>query len=327
MGHLYVNQIGENDKVDDIYRVCEKQLRPNKKGNLYLQFNLSDRTGVLNARFWNATVDQAEQFSNGDYVRIEGMSQRYQGAIQLIVHKIAKADDSEIDVNDFVRSGHIDVPLRRARLKELLRTITNPSLHNLADCFLLDDEFMSKFCIAPAGVKLHHAYRGGLLEHTTQMMELAIQISAIYPQLNRDLLLMGAFLHDVGKVNELAFDNEMRYTDAGQLLGHSLMGVEILQKKIIETETLSGEKFSEQIAMLLKHLLISHHGEYQNQSAKLPMTLESQTLHFIDSIDSKIAEYQRYITEDPNQGSAWTNYIPAIERKLYKEPLYNNEDN
>ncbi|MDR2762132.1 MAG: HD domain-containing protein [Planctomycetaceae bacterium] len=324
MVHLYVNQIGENDKIDDIYRVYEKQLRPNKNGNLYLQFNLSDRTGVLNARYWNATSDQAEQFSNGDYVRVEGTSQRYQGAIQLIVRKISKADVSEVDASDFIRNCHLDIPLRRARLRDLLKTITEPNLHNLADCFLLDDDFMEKFCSAPAGVKLHHAYHGGLLEHTTQMMELAVQISLIYTQLNRDLLLMGAFLHDVGKVSELAFDNDMRYTDAGQLLGHSLIGVEILQEKIKETEKLSGEQFSGQIAMLLKHLLISHHGEYENQSAKLPMTLEAQTLHFIDSIDSKIAEYQRYITEDPNQGSSWTNYIPAIERKLYKEPINKN---
>jgi 3'-5' exoribonuclease len=321
MAHLYINQIGENEKVDEIYRIYEKQLRPNKNGNLYLQFNLSDRTGVLNARYWNITVEQAEKFNNGDYVRVEGTSQKFQGTIQLIVRKLTQVAESEVEVNDFVRNGNIDIPARRVRLRELLRTITNHELHNLADCFLIDDEFMEKFCNAPAGVKLHHAYRGGLLEHTTQMMETATQIAILYPQLNRDLLLMGAFLHDIGKTTELSFDNDMHYTDEGQLLGHSLLGIEILHSKILETEKLSGEPFNPQIAMLLKHLLISHHGEYENQSAKLPMTLEAQTLYFIDSIDSKIAEYQRYITEDPNQGNAWTNYIPVIERKLYKEPI------
>ncbi|MDR2641698.1 MAG: HD domain-containing protein [Planctomycetaceae bacterium] len=321
MARLYINQIGENDKVDEIYRIGEKQLRPNKNGNLYLQFNLSDRTGVLNARLWTVTVEQAEQFNNGDYVRVEGTSQRFQGTIQLIVRRMVKVEESAVEVNDFARNGNVDIALKRARLRELLKTVTNSSLHNLADCFLIDDEFMDKFCSAPAGVKLHHAYNGGLLEHTTQMMETAVQIAILYPQLNRDLLLMGAFLHDIGKTAELSFNNDLYYTDAGQLLGHSMIGIEILSNKIAEAEKLSGEQFNPQIAMLLKHLLISHHGEYENQSAKLPMTLEAQTLHFIDSIDSKIAEFQRYITEDPNQGSAWTNYIPAIERKLYKEPI------
>ncbi|MDR1485417.1 MAG: HD domain-containing protein [Planctomycetaceae bacterium] len=321
MARLYINRIGENDKVEEIYRIYEKQLRPNKNGNLYLQFNLSDRTGVLSARYWNITVEQSEQFGNGDYVRVEGVSQKFQGAVQLIVRRMFRVEDSEVDINDFVRSGNVDIAVRRVRLRELLRTITNSDLHNLADCFLIDDEFMDKFCNAPAGVKLHHAYKGGLLEHTTQMMEAAVQIAILYPQLNRDLLLMGAFLHDIGKTVELSFGNEMHYTDAGQLLGHAMMGIEILGDKILEAERLSGEPFNPQVAMLLKHLLISHHGEYENQSAKLPMTLEAQTLHFIDSIDSKIAEYQKYINEDPNQGSAWTNYLPAIERKIYKEPI------
>jgi 3'-5' exoribonuclease len=324
MSHLYINQIGDNDKVDAVYRIYEKQLRPNKNGNLYLQFNLSDRTGVLSARYWNATVEQAEQFNNGDYVRVEGTSQKFQGVVQIIVRRMTRVLESEVDVNDFVRSGNVDISVRRVRLRELLRTLTNPVLQNLADCFLIDEEFMDKFCSVPAGVKLHHAYRGGLLEHTTQMMETAVQIAILYPQLNRDLLLMGTFLHDIGKTVELSSGNDMHYTDAGQLLGHSVMGVEILRDKIVESERLSGQVFDPQIAMLLKHFLISHHGEYENQSSKLPMTLEAQTLHFIDSIDSKIAEYQRYITEDPNQGNAWTNYIPTIERKLYKEQIKNS---
>jgi 3'-5' exoribonuclease len=321
MAHLYINQIGENAKLDDVYRVCDKQLRSNKNGQLYLQFNLLDRTGVLSARFWNVTVELSEQFGDGDYVRVEGTTQKFQGAIQLIARRVVKVEKSEVDEADFVRDGRVNVQLRRARLRELLKTITNPSLHNLADCFLIDDEFMDKFCSVPAGVKLHHAYYGGLLEHTTQMMETAVQIAILYPQLNRDLLLMGAFLHDIGKTAELAFGNDMRYTDSGQLLGHSVLGVEILRDKILESEKLSGEQFNPQIAMLLKHLLISHHGEYENQSPKLPMTPEAQTLHFIDSIDSKIAEYQKYINDDPNQNSAWTNYIPTIERKLYKEQI------
>jgi 3'-5' exoribonuclease len=129
---------------------------------------------------------------------------------------------------------------------------------------------------------------------------------------------MGAFLHDIGKTQELALGNELFYTDQGQLLGHSFLGIEILNGKIAEAETLAGEPFNAEMAMLLKHILISHHGAYENQCTKLPMFLEAMTLHFIDSIDSKISEFRKYILEAPNPGSLWTNYIPAIDRKLYK---------
>jgi 3'-5' exoribonuclease len=325
MPRLFINQIRENDKFDEVFRISEKQLRPNKNGNLYLQFNLSDKTGTLNSRFWNVTTEQSEQFTEGDFVRAEGVSQKFQGIIQLIVRRMSKVPEAEVDLFDFVRTGQVNIQVRLQSLREILRALTNEKLHSLAECFLIDELFMEKFCRAPAGVKLHHAYLGGLLDHTVQMMELAVQIAALYPQLNKDMLIMGAFLHDIGKVSELAYNNDLRYTDEGQLLGHALLGVEILCTKIAETEKLSGETFDAEIAMLLKHILISHHGTYENQSAKLPMTLESQTLHFIDSIDSKIAEYQKYINEDSNQGMKWTNYIAGIERKLYKEQIVDSK--
>jgi 3'-5' exoribonuclease len=183
---------------------------------------------------------------------------------------------------------------------------------------LIDDAFIDLFSRTPAGIKLHHAYPGGLLEHSLQMMETAVRIAELYPVLKRDFLLMGAFVHDLGKTKELAFGNDMYYTDEGQLLGHPFLGVEILNAKIAEAEKLAGEPFNPETAMLLKHMLISHHGTYENQCTKLPMSLEAMTLHYIDSIDSKIAEFQKYMLDDPNAGSLWTNYIPAIERKLYK---------
>jgi len=323
----YINQLRDNEKVEEIYLISDKQLRPNKNGNLYLQFNLADKTGMVSGRFWNATDDQFYQFDNGDYVLAEGTTQRFQGTLQFIARKLTKIDTKiqPIDEADFVRFNSVDVPKKQVRLLEILRTVSDPALRNLTDCFLIDDEFMDRFCKAPAGVKLHHAYPGGLLEHSVQMMEVAVQIAALYPSLNRDLLLTGAFLHDIGKTAELSFEGEMFYTDQGQLLGHSQLGIEMVNQKIAEAEKNSGEPFDAEIAMLLRHLLLSHHGTYENQSAKLPMTLEAMALHFIDSLDSKLAEFRKYMLEDPNLGSNWTNYLPAIERKLYKgkTPLEN----
>ena len=314
----YINQLKENEKIAEIYVVSEKQLRPDKKGNLYLQFNLSDRTGSITGFIWDVTNVAVYDFESGDFVRVEGTTQRFQGTLQFIAKSLTKVDADSVDSTEFARLQLVDIPKAQHRLRELLRSITDPSLRNLADCISIDDAFINQFSQTPAGVKLHHAYPGGLLEHSLQMMEIAVRIAELYPVLNRDLLLMGAFLHDIGKTRELAFGNEMYYTDQGQMLGHPFLGAEVLNEKIAEAEKLAGEPFDAETATLLKHMLISHHGTYENQCTKLPMSLEAMTLHFIDSIDSKIAEFRKYILDDPNAGGLWTNYIPAIERKLYK---------
>ncbi|MDR2441633.1 MAG: HD domain-containing protein [Planctomycetaceae bacterium] len=320
MPRRYINQLRDNEKVEEVYLISDKQLRPNKNGNLYLQFNLSDKTGMISGRLWNAADEVFYLFDSGDYVLAEGVTQRFQGTLQFIAKKLTKIDTKTkpVDETEFIRFNSVDVTKKRTRLLELLYSITDPDLRNLTDCILIDDELMERFCKAPAGIKLHHAYAGGLLEHSVQMMEVAEHIANLYPILNRDLLLVGAFLHDIGKTVELSFSGEMFYSDQGQMLGHSLLGIEILNEKIKEAEKNSSEPFNTETTTLLKHLLLSHHGTYENQSTKLPMTLEAMTLHFIDSLDSKLAEFRKYILEDPNLGGNWTNYIPGIERKLYK---------
>ncbi|MDR3198020.1 MAG: HD domain-containing protein [Planctomycetaceae bacterium] len=320
MSRQYINQFRDNEKVEEIYLISDKQLKSNKNGNFYLQFNLSDKTGVISARLWNIADEVFYQFDNGDYVLVEGIAQRFQGTLQFIAKKLTRIDTKKnpIDETEFLRFNYVDVTKKRARLLELLHSIKDPDLRNLTDCILLDEELMERFCRAPAGIKLHHAYPGGLLEHSVQMMEVVECITNLYTWINRDLLLVGAFLHDIGKTVELSFSGETFYSDQGQMLGHSFLGIEILSEKIKETEKNCGEPFNTETMMILKHLLLSHHGAYENQSAKLPMTLEAVALYLIDSFDSKLAEFRKYIIEDPNLGGDWTNYIPGIERKLYK---------
>lgn len=320
--HRFINQLKDNEKVEEIYLISDKQLRTNKNGKFYMQFNISDKSGTMNCRFWDAGEELFYQFEEDEYVLVRGATQRFQGTLQFIASKLSKVEEQalkNINEADFRRANSVDVPQKKARLIELLRLIQQPELRNLADCFLIDETFLEQFCKTPAGVKLHHAYSGGLLEHTVQVMELAERMSKLYPELNGDLLLFGAFLHDIGKTRELSYDNGFLYTDGGQMLGHPFLGIEILNEKIIEAEKLMGEPFNPETATLLKHFLISHHGTYENQSAKLPMTLEAMTLHFLDSIDSKIAEFRKYIMTDPNFGARWTDYIPGIGRKLYKK--------
>ena len=317
----YINQLKDNEAVNEIYLVTEKQLRPNKNGVFYIQMTISDRTGSVGVRIWNATEEQFQAFATGDYVRLDGMAQKFQGALQVIGKSIVPVTVSEVNPDDFKKSVQVDRQKLRGRLIEILRDMTNPTLVNLIDCFLIDEAFMERFCRVPAGIKLHHAYEGGLLEHTVTMIEVAKKILPFYPMLNGDLLLAGVFLHDIGKTIELTGKGDFSYTDEGQILGHPVIALELLYEKMRESENLTAEKFDPETAMLLKHLIISHHGTYSNGSAKLPMTLEAMTLHFLDSLDSKVYEFEKYMFEDPNAGSAWTNYIPVIERKLYKGKL------
>ncbi|HPM84182.1 MAG TPA: HD domain-containing protein, partial [Candidatus Anammoximicrobium sp.] len=178
--------------------------------------------------------------------------------------------------------------------------------------------FMARFTAAPAGIKNHHAYRGGLLDHVVSLMEVTAAVAPHYPEIDPDLLLMGAFLHDIGKIKELTYERDLAYSDEGQLIGHLVIGVSLLEDKIREAEKLSGEPFPEELRLRLQHMILSHHGEYEFGSPKLPMTLEAIALHFLDNLDSKMHSISGMMREDANDDSPWTPYQASLGRKLYK---------
>ena len=318
MPRRFINQLADQEAVDQIFLASEKQLRPNRNGNLYLQVQLSDRSGSISARLWNATEEHLRLFENGDYIRVVGATQVYQGGLQIIATKVVKASGEEIDPSVFRRLSNDDVNTLFSKLKEMLSGISNPPLKALSEAFLLDAPLMERFQKAPAGVKLHHAHEGGLLEHVVGLMKLAIQVAQCYPHLHRDLLLVGVLLHDIGKLEELAYERDFHYTDAGQLLGHVVLGLQILDAKICEAGKNLAEPFPQDLALQLKHLVVSHHGHYEFGSPKLPMTLEALTLHLIDHLDAKLAEFMQIMRDDLNVEGRWTPYQPQLGRKLYK---------
>jgi len=318
MGRRFINQLGQRETVDEVFRASGKQLRPNRNGNLYLQVDLSDRTGTIEARMWNADHSVYGAFEDGDYVRVQGTTQLFQGALQLIITRLTKVEPSEVNEDDFSPVPTRAIDRLMSRLAELLRGIGNCQLRNLAECFLIDEELMEALRYAPAGVKHHHAYRGGLLEHVVKLMEVVVKVAPLYPQLDGDLLLMGAFLHDLGKLRELSSQCGFAYTDEGQLVGHLVIGVSMLEEKIRQAEALSGEPFEEETALRLKHMIVSHHGQYEFGSPKLPMTLEAVALHYLDNLDAKMATFSQQMGEDPNFDSHWTCYHPSLGRKLFK---------
>jgi 3'-5' exoribonuclease len=318
MTRRYVNEFGHQETIDQVFVASDKQLRPNRNGNLYLQIDLADRSGSIAARMWNASDAVYKSFDNGDYVRVEGNTQLFQGAVQLIVTRLTKVDASEVNADDFLPLRAVEVDKLVLRLGEILRNLTDPSLQTLAECFLMDEEFMGKFTRAPAGIKNHHAYQGGLLVHVVNLMDVVLRVSPCYPQVDRNLLLMGAFLHDLGKIDELRYERDLSYSDEGQLIGHLVMAIGMLEKKIAEAEKLSGEPIPEETALRLKHMIVSHHGEYGYGSPKLPMTLEAIALCCLDNLDAKVNSFQQLLRDDPNVDSPWTSFHPNLERKLFK---------
>jgi 3'-5' exoribonuclease len=268
---------------------------------------------------WNVTEERLQHISAGDLVQVRGKVQVYQGGLQMIVTRIDLASDQHHDPDEFQAQPLADVGPLLERLRELLGSLKCRKLRTLADCFMSDEALVRDMCFAPAGIKAHHAYHGGLIEHIVSMAEVADRLCDLYPSLNRDLLLLGVLLHDLGKIRELSWDPNLAYTDEGQLLGHMNIAVEILNEKILLARgQMSGEEFDAEDILRLKHMILSHHGSLEFGSPRVPMTPEAIVLHHIDNLDAKLHEFTRSIEDDLNKDSAWTPYSPRIERKLFK---------
>ena len=321
MSRRYITELSAGESVDEVFLAGEKQLRTNRNGNLYVQLRLSDRSGSITAMLWNASERQFNAFDNGDFVRIVGATQVYNGGLQIIANRIERMVSEKVDESDFITLTRGALDELSQRLAEMLRAVRNPHLRNLAECFLMDDDFMRALAAAPAGVKNHHAYRGGLLQHIVELMELVAVVSPRYDVLDDDLMLVGAFLHDVGKIRELSFERELGYTDEGQLVGHMVIAIEMLGAKVREAEKLAGEEFPAPLLLRLKHVILSHHGQYEFGSPKLPMTVEALALHYLDSLDAKLHQFVQVMREDVNAESQWTTFQPNLGRKILKAAL------
>jgi 3'-5' exoribonuclease len=315
----FISDMGEGETLDQVFLAVDKQLRSNRNGNLYLQVRLADRTGTLMAMLWNANERVGNSFEKGDYVRVKGSTQVYNGGLQMIANEVQRVATEDIaDPSIFVVLDQRRIEELLAQLTTLLRSVNNYHLRNLAECFLIDEDLMQSLQQAPAGIRNHHAYRGGLLEHVVSLMLLCEQVTPLYPGIDSELLRLGAFMHDIGKVEELIFDRELGYSDEGQAVGHMVQGVSILDTKIREAEKLSEAAFPHDLAWRLRHMIVSHHGRPEYGAVKVPMTLEAVTLHFLDSLDAKINSYTQWVREDANSDSPWTNYSPQEGRKFYK---------
>jgi 3'-5' exoribonuclease len=317
-GRKRITELVGGAQADQVFLATRKQLRPNRNGQLYLQVELADRSGAITGRMWNASDEDFESFDEGDYVRVEGTVQLYSGALQIIVTAIGRVDPRSVDESEFRVLSTADVDRLAGEMSHLLGTVRSAPLRRLVDAVLADAELMAAFKRSPAGVKQHHAYAGGLLEHVDNLLHRADLVAPRYPAVDRDLLLVGVLLHDIGKTLELESERGFSYTDAGQLLGHVLLGLELVEEKIREVEERTGEAFDAETAVRVKHMIASHHGEYAFGAPKLPMTLEAIALHHLDQLDARMAGTLQLMQNEAALDGGWTQYHANLGRKFFK---------
>ena len=318
MSRRLITELPPQCQLDQTFLATHKQLRPNRNGQLYIQVELADKSGTITGRLWNASDDDFGGFEDGDYVRVEGHTQLYSGSLQLIIASIERADPRTIDESEFLVLSKHDLVRLEAELNAILATITSAPLKALADELLADGPLMEAFRRTPAGVKHHHAYAGGLLDHVVNLLRLADRVAPLYPALDRNLLLVGVLVHDIGKTQELESLQGFSYTDVGQLLGHVLLGLEIVDAKIRAIETRTGQRIEPEAAMRVKHMIASHHGQYEFGSPKLPMTLEAMALHHLDHLDAKMAGTIQLLQNEATAEDGWTQYQQSQGRKFYR---------
>jgi len=319
MARKFINKIESGEAIDDIYLVKEPILRSTTRGDLYIAMFLCDRTGQLNGRMWQATEGVYKALPKPGFIHIQGRSELYQNSLQIVVNNLSVVDASKINLEDFLARTDKDVKQLFEEIKKVVSRIKNPQLKALVGEFLADTELMEKFRNAPAAVKIHHDYLGGLLEHTHNMLRVAVAILPLYPQVQPDLVLAGIFLHDMGKIEELTYDMAFSYTDSGQLIGHITQTLLMVNKKADALKA-RGVQIDQQILDALGHIILSHHGEYEFGSPKLPATPEAFMVYYIDDLDAKVSQVTTAIENEPGEAD-WTAWKSALQTRLYRKRI------
>jgi len=317
MAHVFINQIQPGQQVNDIYLISQPVLRSTTRGDLYIAMYVSDKTGKLNCRVWQATEELFNSLPKEGFVQIKGRSELYQNTLQIVADQLMSVPAEKVKVDDYLPRTEKNIQQMFEEIIQILAVIKNLFIKALVDEFIKDKELMKKFCTAPAATQNHHSYIGGLLEHTHNMLNVAKAIMPYYPQLQSDLVLAGIFLHDMGKTEELSYDMAFSYTDSGQLIGHIVQTILMVSNKtkVLEKAGLTVDK---QILENLEHIILSHHGQYEFGSPKLPMTAEAFLVSLLDNIDAKINQVTERIENEPGETN-WTAYVKALEAKLYRK--------
>ncbi|HOE12227.1 MAG TPA: HD domain-containing protein [bacterium] len=315
MKSQFVKDLRLGDQIEDLFVVSRISVGYYDRGE-YLRLRLADSTGKISAVMWQGATEAYESVRSGDLARVEGRVEAYRGELQLKVVYLSRIDSYEdLNPEDFLPKSRFSSTELIERLRQFVDEIRNEYCRNILEVFLADEEFQNLFRRAPGGKMWHHAVIGGLLEHTLWVTGLCRAIAPFYPKIDRDLLTTGAVLHDIGKVQELRYDIAFDYTNQGRLLGHVILGDELLRRYAAQVEG-----FPDELLMRLRHMLISHHGDIE-RSPVLPMTLEASLLHYIDNLDAQINASIREMEKSSDPTREWTDYVNLLGRSLFTKPI------
>jgi 3'-5' exoribonuclease len=313
MPRRYISGLKSGETIEEVFLVLKKEVRETREKKPYLNLQLGDKSGFLDARKWDTTPQLTNSFQQDSYIRIKGAVETFNGAMQIKIVELCPVDAAKVQKGEFIPCTDKDVPAMLAELKAIIETIQDPYLLKLLQAFFNDEAFCKTFSAAPAAMQFHHAYLGGLLEHILSVAKLAISFASHYPNIKRDLLITGVIFHDIGKTRELSCERSFQYTDEGLLTGHLISGVLMIQERAAK---ING--FPQDLLNVLFHLVLSHHGEYEWGSPVKPGTLEAIALHHLDNLDAKVNAAAKAISEHKDTNSSWTEYSKMFERRLYK---------
>lgn len=318
---IFANALEPNQQVQTTFLVLNKDVRQKKTGEPYLSLVLGDKTGDIDAKMWDGVADIVDTFERNDYVKVRGQATVYQNKLQLRVDRLQRADEREIEPADYFPASKRDRDEMYAELMGYIETMRNPHLKALLEAFFADPEIARRYKTAPAAKSIHHAWIGGLIEHVLSLMTLARFTARHYPEVDEDLLLTGVVLHDIGKIYELTYDRGFGYSDEGQLIGHIVIALRMIDEK---ARQIPG--FPPKMKLLVEHLVASHHGELEYGSPKVPCFLEAMLLHHLDNLDSKMETVRTIVARDSMLEGNFTGYAPSLERSLLKKDRFLAEE-
>jgi len=319
MRRLFLRDCAAGDVIEDVFVITNKQLAATTSGKHYIKAFCSDRTAQLNVRIWNATHDMFGAMPDGGFLRIRGRVENYQNNLQLIIEQMWPAKDGSFDIADLMPHTERDIDQMCRRVFEICSSVQNRYLAALLQAYLDDEALMNDFCRAPAAMAFHHAFVGGLLEHTLNAMEVGEAVCKFYPKLNRDLVIAGIFLHDLAKTWELSYENAFSYTDGGQLVGHIVKGAIWVEKKAQDAEKILGEPIPAPLINVVQHIILSHHGEPEFGAARIPSTPEAIAVHVIENLDAKLMPALALTRRDgATYESNWTDWQKSFNGRLFR---------
>ena len=312
MKSQFVEELKPGHTVKEIFLLTRKTRKDKKGGGSYTLLEFTDRSGSIDGIAWETLSADLKTVESGDFVFVEGTVNEYNERTEIMLSAIAKTPEKEVDPTDFIARSDEDLDQVMEEITTLIRQITNPHLARLTGLFITDKTLMKRFRLAPAAKKVHHAYLGGLAVHTRNMMRLAAGMTSVYPATDRDLLLAGAFLHDIGKTHEYEYQKKIDLTTRGRMLGHIVIGYEMVESRISEVLD-----FPEDLKLKLLHIIVSHHGEFEWGSPTLPLFPEALIIHFLDNLDAKHEMMNDLLKKYKGTLRQWSDYHPFLEREIY----------